>query len=430
MRSLRLAVTLFPVLVFAGLSGCSSVSYHKDDYRIENGVLMKGDNDFTMRAIHVPGLGATGGVLSEMVPALAEIAANGGNAVAFDLSGISEDGARIDMAAAETVSAIAERVKGQNMYAVVRIVTPEESPEYRAAAVATAAAALKDEGRVVYWIDAPDSAALVEAFKSHAKGRVVAAASGGDIVVLSEAPGEAPGQPVMLVGGVLPDLEDTDTHFVLPPGAASYAALEEASLTEAEKQGWTPDNAVLSEEEREEGFIALFNGRDLSGWWFSGDNENGFEVRDGAIEWVESGARSIKTVNRYDNFILRLEYRIEDGGNSGIFLRAPRASRESKIGMEFQIRGDHGVEPTNDQTGAIYMVAVPLVNASNPSPEWNEVEIMLDGPKLRAVLNGQLIQDIDLDEDEELRYRLRRGFIGLQDHSDYVAFRNVRIKPL
>lgn len=429
MRSLRLTATIVSVLALLGLSGCASVSYHKDDYRVEDGVLMKGDNDFTMRAIHVPGLGASGGTLSEMVPALAEIAANGGNAVAFDLSGISEDGTLIDMAAAETVSAIAERVKGQNMYAIVRVVTPEESPEYRAAAVVTAAAALADEGRVVYWIDAPDSAALAEAFKEHAKGRVVAAEAGGDIAVRRDAPTETAAQPVMVVGA-LPDLEAFDTHFVLPPGPASYAVLEEATQSEAEKFGWTPDNSVLSEEEREEGFIALFNGKDLSGWWFTGDNEDGFEVKDGVIEFVESGAKSIKTVNRYDDFILRLEYRIEEGGNSGIFLRAPRASRESKIGMEFQIRGDHGVEPTNDQTGAIYMVAAPLVNGSNPSPEWNEVEIMLDDNKLRATLNGQLIHDLDLDEDEELRYRLRRGFIGLQDHSDYVAFRNVRIKPL
>ena len=81
-------------------------------------------------------------------------------------------------------------------------------------------------------------------------------------------------------------------------------------------------------------------------------------------------------------------------------------------------------------TAAIYDVMAPLVNAGKPAEEWNALEITLDGPLMKAVLNGEVVQDVNLDEIGELRTRLRRGFIGLQDHGNYVAFRNIRIRKL
>ncbi len=90
----------------------------------------------------------------------------------------------------------------------------------------------------------------------------------------------------------------------------------------------------------------------------------------------------------------------------------------------------HLSEPGNQSTAAVYDVLPALTVAARPEGEWNEVEIMLDGPRYRATLNGTLVQDVNFDEIEEMRYRLRRGFIGLQDHGDYVVFRNVRIKQL
>ena len=79
---------------------------------------------------------------------------------------------------------------------------------------------------------------------------------------------------------------------------------------------------------------------------------------------------------------------------------------------------------------ALYDVLPAIKVAARPEGEWNEVEIMLTGPYLKATLNGVLVQDVNFDEHEELRYRLRRGFIDLQDHDSYVLFRNVRIKEL
>ena len=106
------------------------------------------------------------------------------------------------------------------------------------------------------------------------------------------------------------------------------------------------------------------------------------------------------------------------------------ANRESKMGFEFQIMGDFGEEAHKNGTGAVYDVVAPSVNASQPAGHWNDLELILDGPRYRAILNGVIIQDLNFDEDDELRHRLRNGFIALQDHGSAVAFRNIRIKRL
>jgi hypothetical protein len=150
----------------------------------------------------------------------------------------------------------------------------------------------------------------------------------------------------------------------------------------------------------------------------------------GEIEYVMTGGQAIQTARRYSNFILRLQWRIEDGGNSGIFLRAPRAARQSKIGMEFQLHGDYGLAPNDDSTGAVYKVVPALANASKPPLAWNDLEVIANGPNIKSTMNGVVIQDLNLDDIPEVKYRLRRGFIGLQDHHNWVSFRNIRIKEL
>ena len=72
----------------------------------------------------------------------------------------------------------------------------------------------------------------------------------------------------------------------------------------------------------------------------------------------------------------------------------------------------------------------PKVNAAKPAGEWNELEVTCDGPKVKIVLNDIVVQDLSFDDNDELRYRLRKGFIGLTDHNGYVAFRNIRLKRL
>lgn len=431
MRTLFAALSLCCLLL---ASSCATVPWEagKDDLRVESGQVYRSDNSFTVRAVYVPGLCAKGAALEHMAPAMVRIGEVGGNALAFDLCGFNEDGTRLDPVAVETVTVYAERAKDQRMVLVVRVLGESKDAAFRRNAIDTAAHALGSQGMALYWIDGPDAGGLAAQFKKLAPHVVVAAPENGDLRVVTD-PAAAGDSGLMLLLNALPLDVHGNVNYVLPDAPETYALLDAAYTTEAEKRPWTPDNSMLSEEEQAEGFISLFNGRDLDNWWSFYHGEDSFRVsEEGYIECYQAGAGGLVTRDRYKDYILRLEYRLDEpGANSGIHLWMPRAARQSKLGFEFQLMGDSDLtEPTSTSTGAVYDVLPALTVANRPEGEWNEVEVMLQGSHLRATLNGVVVQDVNFDEVEELRYRLRSGFIGLQDHDDYVAFRNVRIKVL
>ncbi|MBI2435404.1 MAG: DUF1080 domain-containing protein [Candidatus Hydrogenedentes bacterium] len=405
------------------LQGCVTVAPDvENNFSFKANALFRGEDAYSMRAIQAPDLAAGGAELANIARPMAHIAEVGGNTVAFDLPGLSPDGQYIDPAAVEAVKAIAKRV-------LVRVLGKVgANAEARENAAKTAAAALADEQRVVYWFDGPAAAESAAVFKKTAPQLIVAAPAKGDLTTTTDA---ASANAASLVLGAIPSVNLEAANFVLNDAPAEYPALDAALTTPEEKAGWTPDNSILDPDERAQGFIALFNGKTLDGWWVFGDNKQGFRVSDdGAIERAGENGTALMTVDRYENFILRVQYRIEEGGNSGVFVRAPRQSRQSRIGMEVQIHGDPGVPPSDDGTGAIYVVLAPTSNPSRAAGEWNDLEIMLEGRHMKVTLNDVVVQDINLDDTEELKYRLQKGFIGLQDHDSFVQFRNVRLKPL
>ena len=426
-----LGAVVLAALLISAVSGCASFVYGKDDFRVAGDHLKKGDKVFTIKAFEAPDLGPSGGTIEAMVPAMARVAEVGGNTVCFDLWGFNADGTEIDPKGIETVRAVGNRGKDQRMGALVRVLGSAADAKFRRNAVKTAARALKGEGKAVYWIDGPDAAELAEVFKGIAKHLVVVAPENGDLKILDGAPTEYPGHLVLVVGQ-LPNFELGDIHFVLSGGDGDYAALDAALMRDEEKAPWTPDNAVLCEAERNEGFIALFDGKTLDGWWMKDSNKESFHVsEEGYIEWLSKGGGALMTRDRYDNFILRMEWKILPGGNSGVWVRAPRDSRQSKIGFEVQMQGDSDTEePDKDSTCAIYDVIPPTSMPAKKEGEWNDLEVVCDGPHVKITLNGEVVQDLNFDDHEELKYRLRKGFICLTDHGNYVAFRNIRLKKL
>ena len=410
----------------------ANIELAKDRLKVESGQIYRRDKSFTVRAVHVPDLCAKGTELKHMVPAMARIGEVGANAIAFDLCGFSEDGRTLDPAAVETVSTYALRAKDQRMVLVVRVLGQSTDESFRNNAVRTAARALAAEQLAFYWIDGPDAGALAREFKSLAPTLLVAAPEHGDVQTTCDA-AEAGKSGLFFLVDSLPEDPWGDVNYLLPSTEETYALLDEAYTNEVEKLPWTPDNSLLSEEERAEGFISLFNGKDLDKWWNYYHGKESFRVTDeGYIECYQSGAGGLITRDRYSDFILRLEYmQSEPDANSGIHLRVPRAARQSKLGFEFQLLADAGLEePHSTSTGSIYDVLAAQAVAVKKEGEWNSVEIMLMGPHYKATLNGIVVQDVNFDEIEEMKYRLRRGFIGLQDHDDHVVFRNVRFKVL
>ncbi len=421
-------------LTFAVLLGLActvpAAAIGEKEFHVLDGVLMRGEDTAEIHAIYAPDAGQGGGSNETMLPAMAKIASVGANTICFDLTEISEDGSHVSATALRTVRTIYDRADTQGMRVMVNVLGNSTDPTWRRNAIKAAAKRLRNEPRVLYLIDGPNAGDLTDMFKSKAPRCMVVSPRNGDLRLSKDAPGDTPDTASLYADHVV-GRDDAEAHFLLDGSPESYTALDNALMHPSEKETWNHDPAILSKAEQAEGFVPIFNGKDLSGWRYHGDNENGFNVDPyGFIQWREEGGTALLSAKRYGDFTLRIEYKILSGGNSGIFLRAPRDCRQSYIGMEFQLRGDHGIPPGEDQTGALYMQHAADANPSNPGGEWNALEITLKGMHIKAILNDVVIHDYDLTEHEDLAYRNQRGFIGLQDHNDYVCFRNIRIKEL
>ena len=431
MRLMRVVVPALVIwLVLASACGAQVDSKKRIFMRGDN--LWRGSTQLYVRAIETPKLADPATSQDDIDVAVIRAVEVGANSLCFSITGYSPDGSSIEPKALERAKFLINESFNRRFGALCRVI-PADAPdnaEFRMAAVRTAATALKNFSGALYVFTGPDSAKLAEEFSRIATNPVTAAENGGVINLVTAPPANPGPKPVMLLGSLPPAEQILTSHFLLPDAPESYSKLDAAMANPAESAPWTPDNSMLSEQERADGFVSLFDGKTLDGWWFYGKNKDGFAVEDGAIVWKAIGGEALYSRERYDNFVLRLEWKINENGNSGIYLRAPRAGRQSKTGMEFQLQGDYG-KPVDDQTtGSIYVVVGPKLNASKPCGEWNDLEIMLNGPIMKATLNGQAIQDLNIDENPELKNRLKRGFIGLQDHARFVAFKNIRIKKL
>ncbi len=198
-----------------------------------------------------------------------------------------------------------------------------------------------------------------------------------------------------------------------------------------------PD-AVVSQAEREEGFVPLFDGRSLNGWQTIplGKSPGRWEVRDGVLTHAE-GDSWIATQAKYTDFVLRLEYRTGPESDSGIFLRSPASGYPSFTGMEMEIRNDPAGEPSPRSNTSIYGAAAPRRNVTRAAGEWNQVEISLVKRRLVVTCNGEVIHDLNLDDPAysaalrgPLSDRAKSGHIGFQAHLEGtpVEFRRVRVR--
>lgn len=134
--------------------------------------------------------------------------------------------------------------------------------------------------------------------------------------------------------------------------------------------------------------IRLFDGKDLKGWTGVVDNKaTGWSVKGGNLELNGSTnphSEDLKTVAKFWNFELHLEYKLCPKCNSGIALRGR---------YEVQIAADYGTPPGLHGTGALYTRIVPAVNAGKPTGEWNTYDIRLVGLEVTTTLNGQKLYE-------------------------------------
>jgi hypothetical protein len=202
---------------------------------------------------------------------------------------------------------------------------------------------------------------------------------------------------------------------------------------------------MLSDKEKTEGWVSLFNGKTLDGWSMTGKPE-GWMVEDGCILCTTQGGRYLYTLDQYDDFILSIDFKTEKSVNSGVFFRWSDLKDPVNTGIEMQILDTYGREPTRkNDCGAIYDIIAPTRNTCKPAGEWNTAVITCDDNLVSIELNGEKIAWMDLDlwtepgknpdgTKNKFKYAYkdmaRKGHIGLQDHGGKVWFRNIKLKTL
>lgn len=201
-----------------------------------------------------------------------------------------------------------------------------------------------------------------------------------------------------------------------------------------------PMLAMAQNGETGEGWRPLFNGVDLTGW--SGSTE-GYAARDGALVARADGGGNLYADGEFSDFVLRFSFRMEEGGNNGVGIRAVRGEDAAYHGMEIQILDDHAPRYADLQPwqyhGSIYGVVAARRGSLRPAGEWNEQEIHAEGSRVRVTVNGQVIVDADIreaaasgtvDGRDHPGLFYRSGAIGFLGHGSQVEFRDIRIREL
>lgn len=211
---------------------------------------------------------------------------------------------------------------------------------------------------------------------------------------------------------------------------------------------------TLSESEKGEGWELLFDGTSLDGWRdFQGEEASGpWKVVDGTMEAQGKGADGngyLSTTDQYENFVLKFDWKISEGGNSGVLYHVMERDYEVPYttGPEFQVIDDIGFPGELEdwqKTGADY--AMYLANDKKklkPVGEWNSSKIIYDNGHVEHWLNGEKIVDFEAWTPDWFEHKNsgkwadvreyglpRYGHIVLQDHGAKAWYRDVKIKEL
>lgn len=209
-----------------------------------------------------------------------------------------------------------------------------------------------------------------------------------------------------------------------------------------------PAPNTLTPAERASGWALLFDGTTTTGWrgYRMTTMPEGWQAADGALTRIGPAA-DIITDQQYANFELVFEWRISPKGNSGVMYRVTEADSSSyETGPEYQVLDDDGHRDGLSRltaAGAVYGLYPAPDSLVRPVGEWNQARIVVNGNDVEHWLNGAQVAHYVLGSpDWEARVarskfkqwpgygRARTGFIALQDHGDWVAYRSLKIRVL
>ncbi len=220
------------------------------------------------------------------------------------------------------------------------------------------------------------------------------------------------------------------------------------------------EETVMAETNTDSGWISLFDGQSLKGWHNYGKASVGeaWKVADGNLYldttqkdgWQIKGGGDIITDEAFENFHLKLEWKIAPNGNSGIifYIHEDTAKYDHvwQTGPEMQVLDNDGHgdgKITKHRAGDLYDLISCSTETVKPVGEWNAVEIISNNGKLDFILNGtNVVSTILWDEAwtnlvAGSKFKqwpgfgtYKEGHIALQDHGNTVWYRNIKIKRL
>lgn len=214
---------------------------------------------------------------------------------------------------------------------------------------------------------------------------------------------------------------------------------------------------AMQNESQDNDWVNLSSGENLDDWKaYNSDEITKWTLEDGVIAFTpaegSSGSENLITEDEYTNFELSLDWKISEGGNSGIMWGVQEAEQFNEpyvTGPEIQIldneRHPDAKNGPDREAGALYDMVPPSENVTKPAGEWNEMVIRIDHEENNGTvtMNGTKIAEFPLHGEEWEKLvenskfsdwedfgKYSTGHIALQDHSDPVWFRNVKIREL
>lgn len=205
---------------------------------------------------------------------------------------------------------------------------------------------------------------------------------------------------------------------------------------------------ALNSGEQQQGWELLFDGKSLAGWSCQ-HAEHGWAADAGTLATIQATGRYLYTQEQFENFILSLEFNMDPGTNSGVFLRWSDLNDPVNTGIEVQIydRDDSaGVDAAT--CGAIYDLVPPSRYVAKKAGEWNQLIVHCMGPHISVTLNGEAVAVMDVrrwnvagknpdGSANKFTYAWndlpRKGHIGLQNYGankGVVRFRNIKLRRL
>ncbi len=198
----------------------------------------------------------------------------------------------------------------------------------------------------------------------------------------------------------------------------------------------------LTAEEKAEGFVSLFNGRNLDNWV---GNKESYVAEDAMIvvKPKDDSGGNFYTEKEYADFIFRFEFQLTPAANNGIGIRAPLTGDAAYVGMEIQVLDNTAPVYANLQPyqyhGSVYGVIPAKTGYLKPIGDWNYEEIVANGTQIKVTLNGTVILDGDIagprdngtmDHNPHPGLKNKTGHLGFLGHGSELKFRNIRIKDL